>query len=111
MRQREAQMRGRVVRIQLERALERSGRVGCAARAKQRRAAAVEGMHRVLAPVKTMRLGQRAFAIQLADRFVDVILREPHEAEQPVQPQRGEASTLRELSILDGGALTKHRSE
>jgi len=46
--------------------------------------------------------------IQLADRFVDVILREPHEAEQPVQPQRGEASALRELSILDGGALTKH---
>ena len=52
-----------------------------------------------------MRLGELALSIELAQRLLDIVLRQPHESEQPVQAERGIALAAADLPILHGGAL------
>ena len=55
-----------------------------------------------------MRLGEATLAIELADGFVDVALREPNEAQQPVETERGIAAAAADLAILNRRALPQH---
>ena len=79
---------------------EAGGRVAAASGAQQRRAAADRGVHRVLAAVESMRLGQPALALEFAERVLDVVLRQTHQAEQPMQSERRIALAASDLPIL-----------
>ena len=55
-----------------------------------------------------MRLGELPLAIELAERFLDVILRQSNQSEQPMQAQRGIAVAATDLAILHRRSLTEH---
>src|SRR5207253_9835486 len=64
---------------------------------------------RVFASVQPVRRGERMLPIEFRNRFLDILLRETHETEEPVQAERGIAAAARDLAILDGGALPQQR--
>ena len=68
----------------------------------------MQGVHRIFASVEPVRLRQLALAFQFFDRFVHIVLRQPHEAEQPVQAERRISAAPADLPILHRGALSQH---
>ena len=56
-----------------------------------------------------MRLGELPLPVELTKRFLDVVLRQPDQSEQPMQAQRGIAVATTDLAILHRRSLTEHR--
>jgi hypothetical protein len=55
-----------------------------------------------------MRPGELALPVELAERFRDVVLRQPNQPEQPMQAQRGISIATTNLTILHGRSLAEH---
>ena len=92
-----------------KRPLEAVGRFFSAPKAQEARPSAVKRVHLVFAAVQSMRLGELALPVELTKRLVDVVLRQPNQAEQPMQAQCWIAIATTNLAILDSGPLTEDR--
>ena len=104
----QADERPRVLRIQLERAAEqRHRRCGIVVEERDESGAVVR-VHRELRGIE-LRRTDRDLAIELLPRFLRVALREPHEAEQPVQPFGRIPLPQVGLPILHDRAFAQHR--
>ncbi len=98
-------MSQRMIRVRGEHIVEARDRLVAPVSPQQRRAAAERGVRRIFASVETVRFGERPLAREFRQRVFDVVLRESHEPEQPVQSERGVALAAPDLPILDRRAV------
>src|SRR5215813_9275493 len=97
-----------MIGVEPQRLLEALRRIRVPPHPQQTGTARVYGVPLKLTPVQAVRLGERAFAIELTKRLVEVVLCQTDESEQPVQTERRIAIAAIELPILDGRALSEH---
>lgn len=67
------------------------------------------GTQCILPPVEPMLVGEGLLAIELPDRLRHVVLGKTHEAEQPVEPERGITASAFDEAILNGRAMPEDR--
>jgi hypothetical protein len=98
-----------MVWVQHQRLPEAIGRAIMVPDALQTGTAPVKSAHGIFASVESMRLRQLLFACQLLQGFLDVMLSQAHEPEEPVQPQGWVPIAAADLAIFDGRPLAQHR--
>ena len=66
------------------------------------------GFNRVFTSVQALGIGDGELTLELVQGIRSIVLRQPHESQQPVQSQCWIPLSPADLAILDGGSLPEH---